>query len=126
IETDGTDLISSYRAMGAAAAWCREGHGPALVHAHCIRPYSHSLSEDERSYRPKKEREEDALRDPLTTFPKFLVEEGVLEQAELERIIREIDHEILQDTHRALKAAPPEPDTALAHLYSEVVDLTST
>jgi 2-oxoisovalerate dehydrogenase E1 component len=125
IEADGTDLISSYRAMGAAAAWCREGHGPALVHAHCIRPYSHSLSEDERTYRTKKEREEEALRDPLVTFPKFLVEEGVLEQAELERIVREVDHEILEDTHRALKAPPPAPETALDHLYSEEVDPTS-
>jgi 2-oxoisovalerate dehydrogenase E1 component len=125
IEVDGTDLISSYRAMRAAAAWCRERHGPALVHAHCIRPYSHSLSEDERSYKTKHEREEEALRDPLVTFPKFLIEEGVISTAGLEEIARQIDHEILQDTHRALKATPPEPDSALVHLYSETVDPTS-
>ncbi len=123
---EGTDLISSYKAMSAAAAWCRGGHGPALVHAHCIRPYSHSLSEDERSYRTKHERDEEALRDPLVTFPKFLVDEGVIEARELEEIIREIDHEILQDTHRALKAPPPAADTALTHLYSETVDPTSS
>ena len=84
IEVDGTDLISSYKAMSAAAAWCRAGHGPALVHAHCIRPYSHSLSEDEKAYKTKHERDEEALRDPLVTFPKFLVEEGVIEASELE------------------------------------------
>jgi 2-oxoisovalerate dehydrogenase E1 component len=123
---EGTDLISSYKAMSAAAAWCRGGHGPALVHAHCIRPYSHSLSEDERSYRTKHERDEEALRDPLVTFPKFLVDEGVIEARELAEIIREIDHEILQDTHRALKAAPPAADTALTHLYSETVDPASS
>jgi len=126
IEVDGTDLISSYRAMSAAAAWCREGHGPALVHAHCTRPYSHSLSEDERAYKTKHERDEEALRDPLVTFPRFLLEEGVMNAATLEQTIREIDHEILQDTHRALDAAPPEPDTVLAHLYSETVDPTSS
>ena len=109
IEVDGTDLISSYKAMSAAAAWCREGHGPALVHAHCIRPYSHSLSEDERTYKTKHERDEEALRDPLVTFPMFLVEEGVIEAAELEKIVREIDSEILEDTHRAMKAEPPDP-----------------
>jgi 2-oxoisovalerate dehydrogenase E1 component len=126
IEVDGTDLISSYRAMGAAAAWCREGHGPALVHAHCIRPYSHSLSEDERSYKTKHEREEEAQRDPLVTFPMFLVEEAVIEASELEKMVREIDSEILEDTHRAMKAEPPEPGTALLHLYSEKVDPTSS
>jgi 2-oxoisovalerate dehydrogenase E1 component len=122
IEVDGTDLISSYKAMGAAAAWCRAGHGPALVHAHCIRPYSHSLSEDEKAYKTKHEREEEALRDPLVTFPKFLVEEGVIEGSELDRIVREIEAGILEDTHRAMEAAAPEPGTALLHLYSEKVD----
>jgi 2-oxoisovalerate dehydrogenase E1 component len=126
IEVDGTDLISSYKAMGAAAAWCREGHGPALVHAHCVRPYSHSLSDDERSYKTKHEREEEALRDPLVTFPKFLVEEGVIATSELEGMVREIENEILEDTHRAMKAAPPEPETALRHLYSEKVDATGS
>jgi 2-oxoisovalerate dehydrogenase E1 component len=124
IEVDGTDLISSYKAMGAAAAWCREGHGPALVHARCIRPYSHSLSDDERSYKTKHEREEEALRDPLVTFPKFLVEEGVVSAADLEQMVREIEAQILEDTHMALKAAPPEPGTALLHLYSDEIDPT--
>ncbi len=126
IEVDGTDLISSYKAMGAAAAWCREGHGPALVHAHCIRPYSHSLSEDERAYKTKHERDEEALRDPLVTFPKFLVEEGVIEASELEKMVREIESEILEDTHRVLKAEPPDPGTALLHLYSEKIDPASS
>ncbi len=122
---DGTDLISSYRAMGAAAAWCREGHGPALVHAHCVRPYSHSQSDDERSYKTKREREEEALRDPLVTFPKFLIEEHVIGEQELKDLAREIDDGILEDMHRALKAAPPQPGSVLVHLYSEKVDPTS-
>ena len=126
IEVDGTDLISSYKAMNAAAAWCREGHGPALVHARTIRPYSHSLSDDERSYKTKHEREEEALRDPLVTFPKFLIEEGVTGAAEIEQMVREVEAQILEDTHTALKAAPPEPDTALLHLYSDKVDPTGS
>src|SRR5580693_1655530 len=126
IEVDGTDLISSYKAMGAAAAWCRAGHGPALVHAHTIRPYSHSLSDDERSYKTKHEREEEALRDPLVTFPKFLIEEGVMGAAEIEQMVRGIESQILEDTHMALKAAPPDPATALLHLYSEKADPTGS
>ena len=125
IEVDGTDLISSHRAMGAAAAWCREGHGPALVHAFCTRPYSHSLSDDERSYKTKHERDEEALRDPLVKFSKFLTEEGVIDAEALEEIVREIKHEIAEDTHRARKEPPPAPDSALLHLYSEKIDPTS-
>ncbi len=125
IEVDGTDFISSYRAMTTAAAWCREGHGPALVHAHCIRPYSHSLSDDERAYKTKHERDQEALRDPLQTFPKFLTEEGILDAQALEQITREIDQSIVDDATRALNAMTPDQDTAMRHLYSETVDPTS-
>jgi len=123
---DGTDFISSYRAMTTAAAYCREGHGPALVHAHCTRPYSHSLSDDERLYKTKREREEEAARDPLRTFPAFLLEQGILDAPALERITQEIDRGILEDTQRALAAAAPKPETAMLHLYSETVDPTSS
>src|SRR5580693_8658779 len=64
-EVDGTDPIESYKAFEEAVAYCRAGNGPAFVHGHVIRPYSHSLSDDERSYRPKSELEADSLRDPL-------------------------------------------------------------
>jgi 2-oxoisovalerate dehydrogenase E1 component len=125
IEVDGTDFISSYRAMTTAAAWCREGHGPALVHAHCIRPYSHSLSDDERAYKTKHEREQEAERDPLRTFPAFLTDEGILDARALEQMTREIDESIVEDATRALGAVMPHPDSAMRHLYSETVDPTS-
>ncbi|HVW87277.1 MAG TPA: thiamine pyrophosphate-dependent enzyme [Bryobacteraceae bacterium] len=125
IETDGTDLVASYRAMRTAVAYCREGHGPALVHAHCTRPYSHSQSDDERAYKTKKEREAEAERDPITRMTQFLLEEGLLEPEQLDRMVRGLRHEILEDTHRALAAEPPAPETALVHLYSETVDPTS-
>ncbi len=125
IEVDGTDFISSYRAMTTAAAWCREGHGPALVHAHCTRPYSHSLSDDERAYKTKHEREQEAERDPLRTFPAFLIENGIADAETLERMTKEIDRSILDDSHRAQKAATPDPASAMRHLYSETVDPTS-
>ncbi len=126
IEVDGTDFVSSYRAVTAAAAWCREGHGPALVHAHCTRPYSHSFSEDERDYKTKREREDEAGRDPLVTFPVFLAEHGVLSEDEINRIKREIDGQVIEDAQRALKAPLPDESAAMRHLYSESVDPASS
>src|SRR5262245_36839461 len=56
-EVDGCDPLASFEAFQRAVQYCRERKGPALVHSHVIRPYSHSLSDDEVMYRPPKERE---------------------------------------------------------------------
>ena len=124
-EVDGTDFLASYRAMKAAEAYCRERRGPALVHAHVIRPYSHSLSDDERLYKTPAERQAEAERDPVLRFPKFLIDEGVIDRHMLQRITHEIDEEVHQATHQALREEPPAPETALAHLYSDAIDPTS-
>jgi 2-oxoisovalerate dehydrogenase E1 component len=124
-EIDGLDFLASYRAMKAAEAWCREGSGPALVHAHVIRPYSHSLSDDERMYKTPAERKLESERDPILRFPQFLIDEGVIDPHMLQRIDHEIDEEVNRATHDALRDAPPAPESALRHLYSETVDPTS-
>ena len=125
VEVDGTDFPASWRAMQQAAAWCREGRGPALVHAHVVRLYSHSLSDDERLYKTRAERQAEAERDPVIRFPQWLVEQGVLERHRLQLIAHEIDEEVHDATHRALRDEPPAADTAMRHLYSETVDPTS-
>jgi 2-oxoisovalerate dehydrogenase E1 component len=121
-EIDGTDFLASYRAIQVAAAHCREGQGPALVHAHVIRPYSHSLSDDERMYKTPLEREAEAKRDPVILFPQLLIEQGVLDRHMLQRITHEIDEEVHEATQEALHAAPPAAGTALSNLYSPDID----
>lgn len=125
LEVDGTDLIASYEAVSEAVRYCRERRGPALVHARVIRPYSHSLSDDERLYKTTAERAAEAERDPLVKFPAFLLEEGVLDRHTLQRIVHEVELELQEVTERVLRADPPEPGTALQFLYSDKVDVTS-
>jgi 2-oxoisovalerate dehydrogenase E1 component len=121
-EVDGADFLASYAVLKDAVAHCRSGQGPALVHAHVIRPYSHSLSDDERHYKTEAERQAEAERDPVLRFPRFLIEEGVIDRHMLQRITHEIDREIQEATTAALHADPPGPETAMEHLYSERVD----
>jgi len=122
LEVDGTSLIDSYGALQQAVEYCRSGSGPALVHASVIRPYSHSLSDDEQLYKPQSERNAEALRDPLTTFPEFLVREGYLDRSTLERIIREIDAEVAETSQRVLREAAPTADSICRFLYSGKID----
>ena len=121
-EVDGTDFLASFRTMQAAADWVRSGEGPALVHAHVIRPYSHSLSDDERLYKPPAEREAEAARDPVLTFPQFLVDEGILDRQMLQRILHEIDEEVHEATEQAMRDEPPAPESVFLNLYSPEVD----
>jgi 2-oxoisovalerate dehydrogenase E1 component len=124
-KVDGADFLASHQAMERAAAWCREGHGPALVHASVIRPYSHSLSDDERLYKSAAERQAEAGRDPVLLFPQFLVEQGILDRQRLQLLLHEIEEEVHEATQKALREAPPSAASALAHLYSEKIDPTS-
>jgi 2-oxoisovalerate dehydrogenase E1 component len=125
-ETDGTDFVQSFRTMTEAVAHCRAGHGPALVHAHCIRPYSHSLSDDERFYKTDAERAAEAERDPLLTFPRYLRTEGLLTDDELTALLDEVEREVQEAADYALAAPRPAKDSALQFLYSPVVDPTCT
>jgi 2-oxoisovalerate dehydrogenase E1 component len=126
VEVDGTDFMASYQAMAEAVAHARSRKGPALVHAMVTRPYSHSLSDDERLYKTKAERAAEEARDPIIKFPEWLVSEGVLDRQSLQVIIYEVDQEIQKVTDEVLRAEPPARDSALRFLYSDKIDPTST
>jgi 2-oxoisovalerate dehydrogenase E1 component len=123
-ECDGTDPLESYRALSRAAEHCRARRGPALVHARVTRPYSHSLSDDEKLYRTAEEREAQTRRDPVTRFGLFLVREGILDEREVERIEASVDQEVLEATDRALAAELPSKDSIYQWVYSPDVDPT--
>ena len=124
-EVDGCDPVASYDVLLRASEYVRQRKGPALVHAHVTRPYSHSLSDDEVLYKPPKEREEEARRDCLTLFPKRLIADGVAVAAEIEAIKRQVDEEVGVAADMALASPQPEPETALLYVYSPDVDPTS-
>src|SRR4029453_12874318 len=108
---DGTDPLQSLETMRRAVQYCRERKGPALVHAKVIRPYSHSLSDDERLYRPDEERTDDAERDPVKRFGARLIDEGVIDQAGLQKIKDDVDHEVAEAADKALASSQPPTDS---------------
>jgi 2-oxoisovalerate dehydrogenase E1 component len=124
-EVDGCDPLASLAVLQEAVAWCRARQGPALVHAHVIRPYSHSLSDDEALYRPPAEREEEARRDPLVSYPQRLLAEGMATAEELAALREDADREVGAAADAALAAPSPEPESATLHVYSADVDPTS-
>jgi 2-oxoisovalerate dehydrogenase E1 component len=122
---DGTDFLASYKAMSAAVDYARSRKGPAFVHAKVIRPYSHSLSDDEKLYKTADERASEARRDPITRLAMLLVQEEIATESELKQIVREVEGEINAAADQAIKAEKPARDTAQLCVYSPDVDPSS-
>ena len=124
-EVDGTDFVACYRVLAEAVSYIRREKKPVLVQALVTRPYSHSLSDDEKLYKTKAERAAEELRDPILRFPDWLVSQGILDRHRLQLIVHEADRQVQEAADQALKAAPPERGSALTHLYSQTIDPTS-
>ena len=124
-EFDGCDFVESYGRLKDAVAYLRAGNGPALAHAHVIRPYSHSLSDDERNYKTEKERAEEAKRDPIRKMRGLLLQEGLATEEELEAAKASVDREVNEAADQALQMPGPDRRTLYVHLYSPRVDPTS-
>jgi 2-oxoisovalerate dehydrogenase E1 component len=125
-EVDGTDPVACLRAFKAAAEHCRAGRGPAFVHGHCTRPYSHSLSDDDKLYRSAAEREADALRDPIIRMRERLLHHGILSETQVTELERSLDREAAEAAARALEAPLPKVSDIPRHVYSEDFDATSS
>ena len=124
-EVDGTDPVACLLAVQEAAEHCRAGLGPAFIHGHCVRLYSHSESDDDKNYRLAAEREADLKRDPVALMRQRLLDEDIAEEAELARMEREVEQEVSAAADRAVAAPLPTVESITRHVYSEDYDPTS-
>jgi 2-oxoisovalerate dehydrogenase E1 component len=125
-EVDGTDAEASFLAFQAAVAHCRAGLGPAFVHGHCVRPYSHAFSDDDQLYRTQAELEADALRDPLVLMRARLLREGILTAEEIAALEQSLDQQVAEAAELALQAPLPGVEEITRHVYSEDLDPASS
>jgi 2-oxoisovalerate dehydrogenase E1 component len=125
VEVDGTDPEACLRAFEGAVAHCRAGLGPAFVHGHVVRPYSHAMSDDDKHYRVAAEREADALRDPLAKMQMRLLREGILTEDQITALEHSLDREAAEAGELALEAPLPKVASIAEHVYSEDLDPTS-
>ncbi len=125
-ECDGSCPIESYATMREAEAYLRDGNGPVLVHAHVTRPYSHSMSDDQTMYRTKEELEREKEQDVFNSYPKLLVEAGIMSEDERAALLKEVSDECRAAMMKAIETPWPEKSTVLDHLYSEDVDISGS
>jgi 2-oxoisovalerate dehydrogenase E1 component len=124
-EINGCDPVESYGVLKEAIAHCRERKGPAFVRAQVTRPYAHSMSDDESKYKLKAQREAEAQRDCLTSYARFLIEEGLIDEPGLETLQKEVLDEIRRASDEAQTHRQPDPKKVLDYVYSPDIDPTS-
>ena len=124
-EVDGTDLLASIDTLRRAVAHCRERRGPALVHGHVVRLHPHSVSDDQKLYKTPQEQASEQARDPLRRYGEFLLEEGILDQREQQKLGDAAEREVDEAAEQALRAAAPSAGSARVHVYSPTIDPTS-
>ena len=122
---DGTDFFASFHSMRDAVAYVRARKGPAFVHARVTRPYSHSLSDDEKLYKPPAEREAEARRDPIKRLGAFLEQNHVATAEDLAALAADVERDVNEAATQALAAPKPAKDTCELWLYSPDVDPTA-
>jgi 2-oxoisovalerate dehydrogenase E1 component len=116
-EVDGTDVMATYEATWRLVQHIRAGNGPVLMHLRLGLLDSHSSSTDIKSYRKKEEIElTTATKDPVKNFARWLVAQGHLQDADIERIRKEVRSELDRAERAILQEPEPQPDRVLDHV----------
>jgi 2-oxoisovalerate dehydrogenase E1 component len=113
---DGRDYFEVRRKGGEAIHRVRAGQGPGLIHAIVTRPYSHSLSDDQRKYRPPDELLDEQEHDPILLLERTLVHSGAISDDQASAIHDEARELVRQAAAEALAAPRPNPATVLQHV----------
>jgi 2-oxoisovalerate dehydrogenase E1 component len=114
---DGRDYFDVRRKGAEAIAAVRAGAGPALLHALVTRPYSHSLSDDQKKYRVEEELADEAEHDPIVLLERALVTLGALSEDDAAQIREDAKAEVRAAAEAALAAPRPDPRTATDHVF---------
>ena len=123
-EVDGRDYFEVRRKGKRAIQRVRLGEGPGLIHATVTRPYSHSLSDDQRKYRTPEELAEEREHDPITQLAQELIEAGVLTEDDVAELQAEAKELVAEASREALAAPRPDPATVLDEVTGPLPDVT--
>jgi 2-oxoisovalerate dehydrogenase E1 component alpha subunit len=117
---DGMDVVAVYQTLKPAIDQARRGGGPYLIEAKCYRLWPHSSDDDDTRYRPRKELEEWAQRDPVKVFRQRVEGDGVFGPEDLDAIEQRVEEEVREAAEWAQQQPDPAPEDALGFVYKEL------
>jgi len=108
---DGNDILAVYEVMRQAIEHARAGQGPTLVETLTYRMGAHTTADDPTRYRDAAEVEMWRARDPIARFEKFLLERGLLNEAQAQEMLASIEEQINEAVQVAEAIPPMAPDS---------------
>ena len=121
VSVDGNDPMAVYEAAQEAVARARAGKGPTLIECKTYRQHGH-FEGDPGTYKPPEEQAAWMAKDPMPRYSKFLVENGVMTQAEID----ETDKKVAKEIDDAIVFADAQPfapdDSVVTDVYSDIVE----
>jgi TPP-dependent pyruvate/acetoin dehydrogenase alpha subunit len=120
VEVDGQDVQAVYAAASTAVERARAGEGPSFLVCSTYRYFGHHVGDVDRGYYRSRDEEERwrAERDPIALLRAAIVEDGIADEGELERIGREAADEVAGAVEHALAAPFPPPEEVDLHVYA--------
>ncbi len=122
ISIDGNNVLKVYETIKNLAESIRENPRPVLLECVTFRMRGHEEASGTK-YVPKELFDVWGRKDPVNTFEKFLVDEGVLTEDIIEKLRADIKHDIEAGLEQTFAETLPPPDTKkeLAEMYMPCV-----
>ncbi|MEA5115508.1 MAG: pyruvate dehydrogenase (acetyl-transferring) E1 component subunit alpha [Geobacteraceae bacterium] len=114
-KVDGMDVVSVYEAVKWGAEWVRQHSRPYLIEAITYRFRGHSMA-DPGKYRPAAEVELWKARDPITSFERRLIEEGIMTREDLDAVAAKARETVAE----AVKFADESPWPEDGDIYRDI------
>lgn len=94
IKVDGNDIFASYEAFVAAREYVLTNKKPILIEFVTYRQGPHTTADNPRIYRTEEYEQENNKKDPIARLEKYILNNGVATQSELDSIVEKIENEI--------------------------------
>jgi len=120
IRVDGNDVLAVYKVMEYAVEKARRGDGPTLIEAVTWRYGAHTTADDPTKYRDQSINEERRDEDCLLRLERFLRQEGVFDEQQIEDATHEIAMEIDEAVERFERAEEPNPNDMFDHVFEDL------
>jgi TPP-dependent pyruvate/acetoin dehydrogenase alpha subunit len=125
---DGNDVTAVYAAASDATEWARAGKGPSMIEGITFRWYDHNGFAGARPgvdgafglpYRSDDEVRAWISRDPIVRYKKWLLAKGLLTEAELQAVDKDVQKRVDASVEFARKSDAPAAEDGLKHTYAK-------